>query len=132
MGFLFVCGDNFANLHFRVAEADGALLVLEVNGHLGTVVQATETTLTTIEEYGTLVANVDVVAGADFGAGAATDTILVHDVPLRLVVGYLCFTEGMIDTVNHAVVEVGFADKRTAAVDVGNDFGEVPPNILLG
>ena len=79
MGFLFVCGDNFANLHFRVAEADGALLVLEVDGHLGTVVQATETTLTTIEEYGTLVANLDVVAGADFGAGAATDTVLVFD-----------------------------------------------------
>ena len=38
----------------------------------------------------------------------------------------------MIDTVDHAVVEAGFADEGTTAVDIGDYLGKMALNLFLG
>ena len=64
-----------------------------MDGCFRAVVEATKTAFALIEEDRTLVADLNIVAWADFGAGAATYTVVIDDVTLSFVVGYLGFAE---------------------------------------
>ena len=62
-----------------------------MDGCLRAVVETSEAAFALVEEDRALFANLYVVARADFGTGATTDAIIIYDVLLCLVVGYLGF-----------------------------------------